>query len=258
MSAESLGNTVLTLKNIKEEIESSLGASGVDVELEESDVRKVVKDTIRRYNRARPGRGHAAIPITKDQKRYVIDYEGSGIRGIVKVEFVEKTNFTGDPFDPFYYNRMGLTPQGDTFAEYDQKRQYIEQARRVGSSEPEWQQRVETNQQTGKQEVVLYIDIDAPFFCQLTYTYHYTPDDDSETGMQRIPDGDTDWIIEYATALAKMIVARKRAKYRGVILPGGTTADTDGTDLLQEGRDEKRELEERLSKRRRPLLPEIE
>lgn len=258
MSAESLGNTVLTHKNIKEEIETSLGVSGVEVELEDSDVTKVIRDTLRRYNRTRPGRGHAAIPVVQSQKRYVIDKEGSGIRGIVKLDFVEKTNFTGDPFDPFYYNRMGLTPQGDTFAEYDQKRQYIEQARRIGGSEPDWQQRVEKNEDTGKQELVLYVDVDSPYFCSITYTYHYTPDQNEHTGMQRIPDGDTDWIVEYATALAKMIVARKRGKYRGVILPGGTTADTDATDLLQEGRDEKRELEEQLARRRRPLLPEIE
>lgn len=249
--AESLGNDVLTLKNIKEEVETSLGVSALDVELEESDVEKIVKDAVRKYNRARPGRGHDKLPVTRDQKAYTI--EKPGIRGIVKVTFVEETNFTGDPFDPFYYNRMGLTPQGDTFAEYDQKRQYIEQARRVGSSEPEWQQRAE---EQGK--VTLYIDVDSPYFVSYEYTFHYTPDNAEGTGMQMIPDGDVDWIMGYATALAKQIVGRKRSKFGGIVLPGGTTGETDGREMIQEGRDDQKELEEKLDKRRRPLLPEIE
>ncbi len=255
--AESLGNDVLTPMNILEEIQLSLGYSSVDVEFAEADAMKVIKDALRQYNRARPGRGHAALPINSTQKRYVILTEGKGIRGIVKVEFLEQTNIVGDPFDPFYYNRMGLTPQGDTFAEFDQKRQYIEQARRIGSVEPDWQQRVEMNA-AGEQEQVVYVDVASPYHCQLTYTFHYTPDNEQFTGMQMIPEGDVDWVIDYATALAKRIIGRKRNKYGGIVLPGGATGQTDGQELLQEGNEEMKELMETLKARRRPLLPEIE
>lgn len=247
---DSVGNTQLTYDNIREEIITDLGGSSVDVELEDADMEKVIKDTVRFYNQIRPGRGHDKLAITRDQKKYEISKPG--IQGIVRVDFVEETNFTGDPFDPFYYNRMGLTPQGDTFAEYDQKRQYIEQARRIGSSEPEWQQRVEDG------KVYLYISIDSPHFCQYAYTFLYTPDVNADTGMQKIPSGDVGWFLKYATALAKLILGRKRSKFGGILIPDGATADTDGRELKDEAKEELLKLEEELKKRRRPLLPEIE
>jgi len=250
---ESIGNNELTFDNIRDEINTGLGGTSLDVELSEADVEKCIKDTIRLYNRNRPGREFKKLDITTTATRYELDPQThKGIQGVVKVQFVEKTNFTGDPFDPFYYNGLGLTPQGDTFSEYDQKRQYIEMARRIGSVEPDWQQRVEDG------KVVLYISINAPYWCMYTYTFHYTPDTDPVTGMLMVPGGDVEWFMRFATACAKDIVGRKRSKFGGILIPDGATAETDGRDMKEEAKEEFLALREEIKKRRRPLLPEIE
>lgn len=251
--AESVGNSELVFDNIREEIVIGLGGTSLDVELDEADVEKCIKDALRVYNRNRPGRAHKTLPIVQGTKRYELDPEThKGIQGVVDVQFVEKTNFTGDPFDPFYYNSVGITPQGDTFGEYEQRRQYIETARKIGSVEPDWNSRVEDGR------VVLYIDIRAPYHCMYAYTFHYTFNMDETTGLLRIPSGDVDWFMQYATALAKQIVGRKRSKFGGVMVPDGATAETDGSALKDEARDELTKLMEEIKKRRRPLIPEIE
>lgn len=250
---ESVGNSDLTFDNIRDEMMVELGGTSLDVELDEADVEKCIKDTIRVYNRHRPGRDHKKLDITTSTVRYELDpATHKGIQGVVRVDFVEKTNFTGDPFDPFYYNGLGLTPQGDTFGEYETKRQYIETARRIGSVEPEWEQRVEGG------KVVLYIKIDAPYWCMYTYTFHFTPDVDPDTGMLKIPSGDVDWFMRYASACAKKIVGRKRSKFGGILIPDGATAETDGRDMKDEATQEFEKLLEEIKRRRRPLLPEIE
>jgi hypothetical protein len=250
---ESVGNTELAFDNIKEEILVGLGGTSLDVELDEADVEKCIKDTVRIYNRNRPGRGHKSLSVVSEQKRYELAAaDHKGIQGVVAVGFVEKTNFTGDPFDPFYYNALGLTPQGDTFGEYDQRRQSIEMYRRIGSVEPEWSARVENG------IVVLYIDIASPYHCMYTYTFHYTPDTDAATGLLMIPSSDVDWFMRHTTALAKQIVGRKRSKFGGILIPDGGSAETDGRELKDEAKEELTLLLEEIKKRRRPLIPEIE
>lgn len=51
------------------------------------------------------------------------------------------------------------------------------------------------------------------------------------------------WVYQYALALTKIAIGRVRGKYSGTSLFGGGSLETD---LLSEGREEKKELEERL------------
>lgn len=262
-------NTFLfPLKNVGEEITVALGASGVEVELTEKDIERCLRDALRLYNRTRPGRRKQAIVVTSAQKRYPLDPASFvGIQGLVGFECVRERVTDGiDPFDPLSVIGPGGVHTGiDTFGDYDQKLYYIERARRISSSEVEWRFQWEPAQPgpavAGEPDVpVLYADlpVTTPQFCALEYTYHFTMDNAAHTGLQNIPDGDTDWFIDYATAFAKTILGQIRGKFKGLMGPDGSEQSVDYDELKTEGREDLKDLREAIKKRRRPLVPEIE
>lgn len=262
-------NTLLyPLKNIAEEVRVALGDSGVDLELTEKDIERSIRQALRVYNHDRPGRRKLAIAVTAAQKRYPLDpVSFAGIQGIVAFEAVRARLTDGiDPFDPLSVIGPGGVHTGiDTFGDYAQKLSYIEQARRISSSEVEWRFQWEPAQPgpTAAGDVyvpVLYADIPLtlPVFCSIEYTYHFTMDNAAHTGLQNIPSGDTDWFIDYVVAFSKTILAQIRGKFKGIVGPDGGDQAVDYDDLKSEGREDIKELKDALRRRRRPLPPEIE
>jgi hypothetical protein len=264
-------NLLWPLKNVGEEVRTALGDSGVEVELTEKDIERCLRDALRHYNRSRPGRRKLGITVSSATKRYALDPASfAGIQGIVGFECVRERVTDGiDPFDPLSVIGPGGVHTGiDTFGDYDQKLYYIERARRISSSEVEWRFQWEPPQPAeggppaaGDKDIpVLYADIPAttPQFCSIEYTYHFTMDNAANTGLQNVPDGDTDWFIDYATAFAKTILSQIRGKFKGIVGPDGAEKSIDYDDLKSEGREDIRELKEAMKRRRRPLVPEIE
>lgn len=250
-------NTVLTRAKIFEEVQIALGSSCVNVELKEVDVCKCIADALRIYNRSKPGTGRTALSVTASQVKYG-PFVQTGFQGITHVDFLNPRHEFGDPFDAYLLNdRTGLAVSGDTYGELALRFGYLEQARRVASAEPEWFGQWEID--AGVQEYYLYISVvRTPVDVSARYTFHYANDNNAANGMQYIPDGDTDWIIDYTTACAKRIVGRIRGKYRGVLNAQDGVNDIDADQLLEESREEMRELKDEILKRRRPLFPVIE
>ena len=253
-------NTALTVKNVHQEIITFLGDSGVEVEIVSKDVEKALKDALRRYNRARPGRQNIALPVVSGEQRLLIEHPG--FQGIVHVEFLQQRLFHDvDPFDPLSVIHPGTIYTGvDTIGDYDQRLQYVEQARRVASAEEEWKARWEIDKDTGEQKLFLYLDVPdtAPMLVSYDYAFHYTPDNDEQTGMQQIPDSDVDWIMDYTTARIKQTLGRIRGKFGGVADPTGGVSEIEGRELAAEGREDEKDLIDSLKRRRRPLPPVIE
>lgn len=54
------------------------------------------------------------------------------------------------------------------------------------------------------------------------------------------------WIQEYCIALAKMTLGHTRRKFSNGAIMGNSTLQLDGSDLMQEGKEEKEALEEKL------------
>lgn len=254
------------IKNVVEEVLTALGTSGVEVELTEKDIERGLRDALRTYNHNRPGRHKKALTVTSTQKRYVLPTTAAGflgILGVVDVEFVRSRITDGiDPFDPLSVIGPGGIHTGvDTFGDYDQKLNYIEQARRIASSEPEWRFQWEPDPTAANVLVpVLYIDVpnvEAPL-ASVEYTFGYTMDGVAITGLQNIPLGDTDWFIEWCTAFAKTILGQIRGKFKGITGPDGADQSVDYDELKTEGREDLTRLREAIVKRRRPLPPSIE
>jgi hypothetical protein len=253
----------LTTEVIEDEIKSALGGSQIEIELGEDDFDKSLKDCIRVYNRNRPGFGRCGIAVTPQQKKYgPLNAWPVGvppaqrtlpttIQGIDRVQFVTNQAPVTDPFDTIN-NGIGriLSGQGTPFGEIDQQLGYIKMARWIASSDPEYQILWEGDQ------LFLYVDIArTPVLASITYKYHYTPDDDPNTGVGMIPDSDTDFIVGFILARAKQILGRARGKYGGVFTEEGGTIEVDAAPLIQEGKEEEGEWMEEIRKRRRPLPP---
>lgn len=249
----------LTRDVIKEEIQTALGSSLVEVELLDDDFDKCLRDMIRILNRVRPGCGRAAIHVTPAQKKYgplnpnFTPPFPATIQGIKKAAFVTNQAPITDPFDTIN-NGLGrvLSGSGTQFGDIDQQLQYLKLARNVAGSEPEYQVSWEGS------DLYVFIDIArTPVLCSLDYTYHFTLDEDPLTGLGMIPDGDSDFVVGFTAARAKQILARHRLKHGGIVNPDGATDTVDGEDILAEGKEEEDKWLEEIRSRRRPLLPVI-
>lgn len=245
-------NTTLTVKSVQEEVAAALGASQVSIELDAKDYEKCLKDAVRVYNRNRPRRGLAALAVSEEQKKYG-PLPHPGLQGVTDVQFV--TSLEEIP-DPFVFGEDEMLIKGDikgTVGGLEMQLAYVEMARRMYGSEPDWYGAWE-----GK-GYYLYIDMKLRvLLCSYRFTWHVQPTDDPNVGLSLIDDGDTDWITRYTLAKAKQILARVRGKFHGIPNPDGGSDDNDYSELASEGKEEERDLEAEIQKRRRPLLPVIE
>jgi len=252
-------NAVLKPSHIDEWVRRRLGSSSVAVELETEDIRQCLLKTIVVYNRWRPQHAHSKLNIVSTQKKYEIDHPG--LQGVSSVEFIRQSVVQGhvDPFDPYSVIRTPMTAGvGLTFGEYANQLMYQEDARRIVSTEPEWYGQWEP-QTDGSSKYYLYIDVPATtlYECSYKYTWHVTPDNQKLTGMQHIPNGDVDWVLQFTHALAKEPLARIRGKFHGIPMPDGGEEDNDYAELMEESRAETERLEEELRLRSPPLDPVI-
>jgi hypothetical protein len=255
-------NTDLTTALIRDDVLSTLGYSGVDVELEDSDIAHCSRQTLRIYNRFRPRRFSKAIAVTSSTKKYELTTATHpGLVGVTEVNFVRSDlSDTGDPFNSEDNTLLGLTTfGGETFGEVALRRMYVEDSRRVVSSEPEWHTEWELDTTTTPATNTHYLYIDVPssatYHCSYVWNQHYTPDADASTGMQNIPAGDVEWVMAMIASKAKQILSRIRGKFEGIPNPDGSSDTVDFSTLAQEGREEEERLIEDLKLRRRPLPP---
>lgn len=253
-------NTVLNAKTIKKRIEIRLGSSGVFIELEDDDINESIQEAIELYNQIRPAKRRAGVQVTTQQNRYVIvDKNGNttfpGIAGIVDVQFITRRTQPAqvDPFDPFDTALAGVTlgsGSGETYGEIAQRLMYTEDAARIVDSDPDWEALWEGP------ELILYLSIPrSHILVGMEYSVYYAPDNNADTGMQLIPNGDVDILLRYMTAVSKVILGRIRVKHGGTVNPEGGVDEIDGAALLQEGSEDLNAIREEMERRRAPLSP---
>lgn len=247
-------NALLSIAQVREEVQTMLGSSGVAVELSNNDFLLCFRRALRKLNTHRPGRGVVKLVVNSSQKRYEISPVPAGLKGIRRVEFVEEPlpSSVIDPFNPLTYHPApttltGVLTPGDVAQEAD----YRESARRVMGLDPvsRWQW----------EGTHLYIYVDIPtgvtYLCCVEFVFHYMDAVGVPNGIDMIPDVDADWILEYCTAQGKQILGRIRKKFGGIADDQGGVGEVDGSDLVTEGREDEKELLDALKRRRRPLLP---
>lgn len=249
-------NTVLNQASIREEILSRLGGSRLEVELDQNDYDLATKEAIRVYSRYVPFQGWKVLPVTTSQKKYVLDLsQHPGFTGVIQLAFITRRTKPSaiDPFDPYDTVVGGLLVGDETFGDILQRIFYTEDAARIISAEPEWRGEWEAG------TYALYVDVvRSETLAAYHWCGHYTPDSNASTGMQLIPDADTDWILDYIEARCMLTLGRVRRKFGGIPNPEGSVDEVDGTALVDEGNTKRTELLDDIKQRRFPLLPEIE
>ncbi len=249
-------NTILTTAAIREEIETRLGGSQIDVELDADDYIKATREALQRYSRYRPRMLWSALAATPGQKRYVLSVLAHpGLHGVFDVQFITRLSNPSsfDPFNPFD-SALSTWMIGDsTYGDLAQQIIAAKDIRRVVSAEPEW------NGVWEGAEYALYVDITSST-TEVAYRWSgaYTPDAAVATGMQLVPEPDTDWILDYVEARCMVTVGRVRRKFGGVPNPDGGVDEVDGSAMADEGKVKMDELLAELKARTFPIPPAIE
>lgn len=247
-------NSVLTPTEIREEIFSRLGDSQLDIELSQSDLDKATREAVRLYSRHAPMNRWSTLAATPSQRRYVLDpAQHPGLTGVLDVQFLTRRTEPGaiDIFDPHETVAGNLMAGNETYGDIAQRESFHEDAARIVSADPEWRGEWEGG------SYVLYVAIvRQPIQVSYMWQAAYTPDADAETGMQLIPEHNTDWVLDYIEARCMVTLGRVRRKFGGIPNPEGSSDETDGSAFADEGAQKIEALTEEL-KRRRPPLPPI-
>jgi hypothetical protein len=257
-------NTELTPPLIKEEIDDILGGTVLDIELLDEHYVKATKDAIRIYNRNLPRQNWCRLNVAASQQRYLVAPTIAGntisppaLQGVVDVDFVgtgiqfgASTEF-GPPFSNVSPTGLGIA--GSTFGEVNNAFSYAKQSQQIASSEPEWQMSWEA----GVCYLYIYVPTVGTVNCSYLFSWGVTPDNNAVTGMQNIPATDVDWVMNYAAARAKRILARILRKYGGIPNSTGGADPLDGDPLMEEAKEVEERLLEEIKVRRRPLPPVV-
>ena len=261
-------NTVLSsVQAVRDEVKIRLGGSRIEVELDEKDVRTSLGVALREYSRHVPGAVWAKLPATTSTKKYRIDNLIPGLKGVTRVTFVTQAAAASAAFDPFSgtYSLLGGAISGEeTIGDLDQRIQYLEDASKVISAEPEWHaqwEQIETPTGSGKyqSQYFIYVDLQrATYSVAYRATFGWTDDVTKRNGMLHIPEGDVDAILNFVTARSKAIVARVLGKFGGITNSDGGQDPTDAAELRTEAAAEEAAAIAEFKLRRSAMAPEIE
>lgn len=259
--------TMTTIRELREWVRTSLGFSQIAVELSDGDIDTCIGDACRAFTRYQPG--IAAWPITnigagqaseivlgssgRITRFFIEDEEGEehkGLMSVFDVHFLRKLQFTDfiGIENPFYLDAVMRAFQGGTAGDYMADLTYLEQAKHVFSSFPEWRTDLIWDRERQKRRLSLYIDVSSlgvsfEFYdiCYFFF-YAYEPSDAPQNGIGTIPLHYDDWFRRYTLARAKQILGRQLGKFDGVPSPFGGSFATDGQILRQEGLAEEKDL----------------
>lgn len=249
-------NTILTDAAIREEISSRLGGSQLDIELDARDFQLATREALQRYSRYRPLLLWSALPATIGQKRYVLALnEHPGLQGVLDVQFITRLSNPSsfDPFNPFDTGLSTWMIGDATYGDLAQQIISMKDIRRVVSAEPEW------NGFWEGAEYALYVDItSSTTVVAYRWAGAYTPDANASTGMQRVPEPDVDWLLDYIEARCMVTVGRVRRKFGGIPNPDGGVDEIDGSAMADEGKVKMDEMLAELKARTFPIPPSIE
>lgn len=250
----------LTMAMLRADTLTALGAESIDVEISTQTLNLAIADAIRMLNQWHPPVGWGVINFTSSMPLYTIAIPG--LYGILEVDCVKNwfgtANNTGLGLSPFLYypgfmfaySPFGMA--GDTAGDFDMEMTYQKSSRIIFGRDFDWNARL-----VSIGTVQLFVRAGAGSQVQFQYVWHITADDDPQTGVSFIPSSDVDWVRYFIIARAKQVLGRILRKYgNGVNMPDGGSESLDGSALVSEGKEEQKELEQKIRKRRRPLSPQ--
>lgn len=238
---------------LKQQIKIELGYPTISVEIDEAAWCVLFQRTLRWWKAKKGLIGFSVIPLIPGKTQYdppagsnsVIDVflpiGFGGIQALYTQGILDTNLVPADFFGVGGYSRWGFTVSNSA---YVQVLQYLEEARRVVSAEPVWEII------DGKITVIAGWSGKYTASQQEYMLVSYKKEDVELTDIT--DHRDTDLVYRYSLALSKMLLGRIRSKYKSYPAAGGMI-DTDGPELLEEGKAEMEKLEEEISDSQHPM-----
>jgi hypothetical protein len=211
-------------------IRETLGDPVVDVELETSQIERGINQALRIWNRRNPVEKFLRVQVTTG----IQDYDLSGVtdlRGVLNVcpEPLDSDIFDAIEFDIFR-DRVWAIPALDV-SDIAIEDVFLQDLRYVSSTMFEWLFNEDTK--------LLWLSPKPSRDYGLFVIY--TKDANVEEATRQY-----DWVIDYALAHTKMVLGHVRRKHGNKIPGKELDIELDGGDLINEGKEEMRELKEKL------------
>jgi hypothetical protein len=269
MTEKSICN--VTILELRQYVRTQLGGSELDIELSDGDIDTCAGDALREFHRVHPMIGVSTLSsVSADQKqiiqggrgrvtRFWVDHKG--IADVYDVHFLRKLQFTDfiGIENPFYLDAVMRAFQGGTSGDYLSDLTYLEQAKKIFSSHPEWNAEWLYDSERKCKRLSLFIDVSSlgvSFeYYDICYFFFYKLEasDSPENGIGTLPSEYEQWFRDYTVARSMQILGRKLRKFGGIPSPFGGTIVTDGEALRAEGKEDELRLREDAKSFRRPL-----
>jgi hypothetical protein len=236
-------STSLTQANIIQYVKVMLGFPVIDVELEKSQFEVIIEQVLGIYGTYKSVEKRSTISILSGQQNYDLTAAQVG-KGIIDVN---RPDPIGDDisltdFDIFDYHTKFI-PSLDP-ADFYAERLYYKEIKRSAGVDFDWEVVYDPDDGTA----VLYISPEPDEAFTLDYIYVVDP------SLTQIPASDDDFIKDYVLAMCKQVLGRILRKHKGVRGAEGQI-ELDGPELIQEGTEERRGLDEYLSNRGQVIPP---
>lgn len=219
-ASEGIRRKVLTTAEVYSYALASLGFPQVNVEADNAQLGIFLQAALDEYSTWRPIEKFDVLDgVTSSLNRYNLnDLEKPYGRGIVKVQVGTKENFFSPISGVFAlgipHPISHLSPD-----QYDLALRYIKTARKVYSSQPDWEW----------QEPILWLYAPTGYGGPFIAAYTYFVDSFSPEDVRQV---DYKWFKEYFMNLVKRAVGEARSKYGGIPGPQGTAMN--GERLVSE------------------------
>jgi len=237
---------------VRKYVLSSLGHPKRKVELDHSNINEALQRAIRFFSSKMPVYRFDFVDIISGKQDY--DFKvlskpyGKGLTRVFQ-EPVTKPSAAFSEFNafyPYYWSSRGAScSRGYTYQYSDLvlERMYYDELAMTSGSDFDWE--------WFQDRALLLVKPEPNRSFRLGYEYNYTPKKITE-----IPDTYQGWVADYTLALAKQMLSMVRRKFQGV--PGNDLpVETDGSDLMGEGKEEAEALKESLWNSRGDRTPPV-
>ena len=225
----------------KEWILRQLGCPFVKVELSQESLCDVLENAKRWFAAKKGVIRYNTIQVIDGVTAYCLDEDVDTVIDVVPSVAPLDISLVFSPFilvdDKVPYDVFAAPSSAGLYSSFAQTLQYIEMAKRILGAEFDWRQENRT----------LHVFPLPKNASQLIIEYKTTT-----FAINQLTERDHDLIKRYALAWAKMIIGRIRSKFDSFPTAQGS-ASMDGVDLITEGREEIKDLDEEIGQSAMPI-----
>lgn len=234
-------SAALTLKTIEQYVRRRLGEPVITVELTKDQIVEIANQALGIYGTWKPVEVWATTPVIPPGQKYTLtaDKYGRGIIEVFRPDLLRQP-VSLDQFDVFkYHTRLPNLDPGDFYAE----RIWWKEVRRSAGSDDDW---IVDDKLDGTADIYVSPIPSESYVLGLVIV--------KDPSFSEVPLTDDDFIKQYTLAMCKETLGLIRRKF-GSVQGAETTIDMDGDQLVQEGKEEQKDLDEYLTGRGQIIAP---